>query len=88
MTEKLESASADLERLREEKDEEIMILQEGVDSTLQKMADIQAVMLFTYEESVSFTDYCIDPRNCRANHRCSTINTHSGQPQEAQCYYW
>jgi hypothetical protein len=44
MSEKLESASADLERLREEKDEEIMILQEGVDSTLQKMADIQAVM--------------------------------------------
>ena len=50
MSEKLESASADLERLREEKDQEIMILQEGVDSTLQKMADIQAVML-------NFTSY-------------------------------
>lgn len=50
MSEKLESASADLERLREEKDQEIMILQEGVDSTLQKMADIQAVIL-------NFTSY-------------------------------
>lgn len=45
MAETLDSASADLERLREEKDEEIMILQEGVDSTLQKMADIQAVSI-------------------------------------------
>ncbi|KIM27928.1 hypothetical protein M408DRAFT_329841 [Serendipita vermifera MAFF 305830] len=42
MADKLDSASSDLERLREEKDEEIMILQESVDSTLQQMADIQA----------------------------------------------
>lgn len=46
MTEKMDSASADLERLREEKDQEIMILQEGVDATLQKMADLQAVSIF------------------------------------------
>jgi hypothetical protein len=37
------SSSADLEALREEKDQEIMILQESVDATLQKMADLQAV---------------------------------------------
>ncbi len=46
MTEKLDSASADLEALRDDKDQEIMILQESVDSTLQQMADIQAVCEF------------------------------------------
>jgi len=42
LNEKLESSSGDLQRQLEEKDQEIMILQEGVDSTLQKMADLQA----------------------------------------------
>lgn len=42
LNEKLDSASSELEGLREEKDQEIMILQESVDSTLQKMADLQA----------------------------------------------
>jgi hypothetical protein len=47
MTEKLDSGSGDLERLRDEKDQEIMILQESVDTTLRDMADLQAVSILT-----------------------------------------
>ncbi|KAN0100290.1 ANTH domain containing protein [Tylopilus felleus] len=38
---KLNNASGDFERLREEKDEEIMILQEGMDSTIQQLSEAQ-----------------------------------------------
>ncbi len=40
---KLDNASVDLERLREEKDAEIQILQEGMDSTIEELAEVQAV---------------------------------------------
>ena len=43
---KLNNASGDLERLREEKDQEIMILQEGMDSTIQQLSEAQQVMQF------------------------------------------
>ncbi|KAF8140620.1 ANTH domain-containing protein [Boletus edulis] len=38
---KLNNASGDTERLREEKDQEIMILQEGMDSTIQQLSEAQ-----------------------------------------------
>ena len=38
---KLNNAGGDLERLREEKDQEIMILQEGMDSTIQQLSETQ-----------------------------------------------
>ncbi|KAG8219478.1 cytoskeleton assembly control protein [Butyriboletus roseoflavus] len=38
---KLNDASGDLEHLREEKDQEIMILQEGMDSTIQQLSEAQ-----------------------------------------------
>jgi len=40
---KLDSSSGDLERLREEKDQEIAILQEGMDSTIQQLSDVHQV---------------------------------------------
>ena len=40
---KLDHATADLDRLREEKDQEIMILREGMDSTIQQLSEAQAV---------------------------------------------
>jgi len=43
MFSKLDNSSGDLERLREEKDQEIAILQEGMDSTIQQLSDIQQV---------------------------------------------
>ena len=42
---KLDNSSADLERLREEKDQEIAILQEGMDSTIQQLSDAQQVRM-------------------------------------------
>ena len=41
---KLNDAGLDLERLREEKDQEIMILQEGMDSTIQQLSEAQQVV--------------------------------------------
>ncbi|KAG1754844.1 ANTH domain-containing protein [Suillus paluster] len=38
---KLNNASGDMERLRDEKDQEILILQEGMDSTIQQLSDAQ-----------------------------------------------
>ena len=40
---KLDNASADMDRLREEKDQEIAILQEGMYSTIQQLHDAQQV---------------------------------------------
>ena len=40
---KLDNSSGDLERLREEKDQEIAILQEGMDSTIQQLSDVHQV---------------------------------------------
>jgi molecular chaperone GrpE (heat shock protein) len=42
---KLDSSSAALEHLRDEKDQEIAILQEGMDSTIQQLSDAQQVRL-------------------------------------------
>ncbi|KAF8640930.1 hypothetical protein AX17_000577 [Amanita inopinata Kibby_2008] len=41
LLDKLHSASDNLERLREEKDQEIMILQEGMDSTIKQLSEAQ-----------------------------------------------
>ncbi|TFK56684.1 cytoskeleton assembly control protein [Heliocybe sulcata] len=38
---RLQNADQDMERLREEKDQEIAILQESMDSTIQQLADVQ-----------------------------------------------
>jgi len=43
---KLDGSSGDLERLREEKDQEIAILQEGMDSTIQQLSDVHQVGAF------------------------------------------
>jgi hypothetical protein len=40
---KLDNASGGLERLREEKDAEIQILSEGMDTTIQQLSEAQAV---------------------------------------------
>lgn len=40
---KLDDVSADMERLREEKDQEIEILQAGMDNTLEQLNDAQQV---------------------------------------------
>jgi hypothetical protein len=40
---KLDGTAGELEHLRDEKDQEIAILQEGMDSTLQQLSEVQQV---------------------------------------------
>ena len=42
---KLDNASGDLDRLRDEKDQEISLLQEGMDATTQQLHDAQQVCI-------------------------------------------
>lgn len=42
---KLDSKEGEVSRMIEEKDQELMILQEGMDSTLQEMNDLRLVRL-------------------------------------------
>jgi len=41
----MDGAAGELEHLRDEKDQEIAILQEGMDSTLQQLSEVQQVCL-------------------------------------------
>jgi hypothetical protein len=43
---KIDAASGDMERLREEKDQEIMILQAGMDSTIEQLSEAKQVWFF------------------------------------------
>jgi hypothetical protein len=58
---KLNNASGDLDCLREEKDREIMILQEGMDSTIQQLSDAQQVKAYPPPLDVILT-ISIEPR--------------------------
>lgn len=40
---KFDDATAEMERLKDEKDQEILILQEGMDATLQQLSEAQQV---------------------------------------------
>lgn len=45
---KYDDTTAEMERLREEKDQEILILQEGVDDTLQQLHEAQQVCVSSW----------------------------------------
>ncbi len=44
----MNDANDNMERLREEKDEEIMILQEGMDSTIKQLSEAQQVHMLSH----------------------------------------
>jgi huntingtin-interacting protein 1-related protein len=44
---KLDRVSGELEHQRDEKDQEIAILQEGMDHTLQQLSEVQQVCFWT-----------------------------------------
>ncbi|KAF8481976.1 cytoskeleton assembly control protein [Russula ochroleuca] len=56
---KLDGASGELEHLRDEKDQEIAILQEGMDSTLQQLSDVQQNQGFADEATDAQIDTLI-----------------------------
>jgi hypothetical protein len=45
LLDKLNSANDNIEHLKDEKDQEIMILQEGMDSTIKQLSEAQQVRL-------------------------------------------
>lgn len=65
---KLDSSSATLERLRDEKDQEIAILQEGMDSTIQQLSDAQQVRLPRFF-AVSWPHRLLDARHFNGGHK-------------------
>jgi len=86
---KLNSASGDLERLRDEKDQEIMILQAGMDSTIEQLSEAQQVpSLLKISTQTAFWNYfSLEPGFGGWNNQRSDWHIDSGQPQEAQPDY-
>ena len=68
MFSKLDNSSADLERLREEKDQEIAILQEGMDSTIRQLSDAQQVRAPRFVTG-SWSHMFIDARHYDGSHK-------------------
>jgi len=67
---KLDSSSGDLERLREEKEQEIAILQEGMDSTIQQLSDVQQVRVRRFaQRSQSYA--LLDARHLDGGDKCT-----------------
>lgn len=60
----MDGATGELERLRDEKDQEIAILQEGMDSTLQQLSDAQQVCLETARRLVVSSQRNLESRHC------------------------
>ena len=59
---KLDNASGDLERLREEKDQEIAIMQEGMDSTIQQLLEAQQVRILSIVPTAAAYSALAEPR--------------------------
>jgi hypothetical protein len=65
---KLDSSSAVLERLRDEKDQEIAILQEGMDHTIQQLSEAQQVRLLCLS-ALSWIYWLLDAGHCSGIHK-------------------
>ncbi|KXN88751.1 Endocytosis protein end4 [Leucoagaricus sp. SymC.cos] len=70
---KLDNASSDVERLREEKDAEIQILQEGMDTTIQQLSEAQATQGLVDETTNAQIDTLILDNRKKLNHIIDSI---------------
>jgi hypothetical protein len=60
---KLDNSAGDLEKLREEKDQEIEILQAGMDSTIEQLNEVRQVRVTLSSDSQDLDlDIQIEPR--------------------------
>jgi len=66
---KLDNASGDMERLRDEKDQEILILQEGMDSTIQQLSEAQQVRWHLSLAFIDVDDNYTDPGPQRGSNK-------------------
>lgn len=81
----MDNAKADLDHLREEKDAEIQILQEGMDTTIQQLSDAQAVRNVRFGEYFELNHHSgSEPRFSGRNDQCSDRHFYLRQPQEAE----
>lgn len=85
---KLDNASGDMERLRDEKDQEILILQEGMDSTIQQLSEAQQVRWRPGDLFIDTDGIPVDPRPQRGSNECPNRYPYSRQPKEAQPGHW
>jgi hypothetical protein len=60
----VDGAAGELEHLRDEKDQEIAILQEGMDSTLQQLSEVQQVCFVTARRLVVSSQWNLESRFC------------------------
>jgi hypothetical protein len=60
----VDGAAGELERLRDEKDQEIAILQEGMDSTLQQLSEVQQVCFVMARRLVFSSQWNLESRFC------------------------
>lgn len=79
---KLNNASGDLERLRDEKDQEIMILQAGMDSTIEQLSEAQQVRETRILLPIS-SNYLPESRIGRRDNQCPNRHSYPRQSQEA-----
>jgi hypothetical protein len=84
----LDNANSDLERLGDEKDQEIMILQEGMDSTLQQLSETQQASYPTSLPDLYSLHLLSESRHCGRNHKCTDRHLNLGQSQEIESDYW
>ena len=73
-----------MERLREEKDQEIEILQAGMDSTIEQLTEAQQVKPPSIA-GFATTDHTVtESRTGGRDYRCPNRHPYPGQPQEAE----
>lgn len=74
---KLHDTQDSIERMKEEKDQEIMILQAGLDSSLQQLSEVRQVWPKSHSTTVSlFTHSTTGPRNLGPNYDGTNRHTH------------
>lgn len=83
MARKLDDATAELERIREDKDEEIQILEESVNATLKQMQELHQVCL-PRRILQDDANHLADPRGRGSNYRCSVDHAYPQQPERPQ----
>ena len=72
-----------MERLREEKDQEIEILQAGMDSTIEQLTEAQQVRPPSITGFATADGTITESRTGGRDYRCPNRHSHTGQPQEA-----
>ena len=80
---KIDEKDGDLARTVEEKEQELLIMQEGMDSTLQELSNLRIVSGSPLYRLVLMSE----PRRHLAGIRCTGRHAHPRPPQRAQRHH-